>query len=79
MKINFILRKRTELEYQIGQKDQTIAGRADDFTFKLRFVKYAAVVTTQRRELYKYLLRLKHGAVSLYVSGSKFYLMLFYT
>jgi hypothetical protein len=30
MKINLILWKRTEPEYQIGQKDQTIAGRADD-------------------------------------------------
>ena len=29
-KINFILRKITEPAYKIGQKDRTIAGRADD-------------------------------------------------
>jgi hypothetical protein len=30
MKINFNLRKRTELEYQTDETDQIIAGRADD-------------------------------------------------
>lgn len=46
--------------------------------FKLRFVKYVAVVTTQRscRSIF---LGLKPGAESLYVNGNKSYLMLFDT